>query len=255
MSWTTDAPPTPAVGRSLPERAASVAAANAYLTDRPGDEHGAVRAGLAAMVGIQKLSAEAEPREYAFTKADDALRIVWGEVYLPGVPDSEGDFMTADEIRKMAHAFLRSGLVDQIDVNHDYEMTSCRVVESFIARSGDPDFMEGAWVMATHIPDDKLWAAVMEGDLNGYSMAGWSTRTEGELLLDVPNFFVGRTDTPSQDHDHAFKVFFDQQGQFLGGETSIDVGHRHVIERGTVTEPAGEDGHVHWFSFVEALVA
>ncbi len=252
MPWTIDNPPPPARKKSIAERRACVAAANASLKDHPDDEKGAVMACIGAMQNVQKMRKAAD-HVVSFAKTDDELRIVWGEVYVPGIPDSEGDFMTAVEVRKMAHGFLAQGLTNQIDVNHDYNMTSARVVESFIAREGDPDFIPGSWVMATHIPDDDLWAAIKGGELNGYSMAGWSTRADGELHLEIPPFFVGRTVDGPDGHDHAFKVFFDQDGEFLGGETSVDGEHWHVIKRGTVTEPGG-DGHVHRFSFVEAFV-
>ncbi len=70
-------------------------------------------------------------------KFDEDLQIVYGEVYAPsGVPDSQGDVMSAEAIRKMAHKFLADMRVDQIDINHDHSMTGANVVESFIARRG-----------------------------------------------------------------------------------------------------------------------
>ena len=36
-------------------------------------------------------------------------QIVYGEVYAPNRPDAQGEYMTAVEIRKMAHEFIRSG--------------------------------------------------------------------------------------------------------------------------------------------------
>jgi hypothetical protein len=42
------------------------------------------------------------PLDRAFKKADDELQVVYVEIYSPGVPDSQNDFMTKDEIRWMA---------------------------------------------------------------------------------------------------------------------------------------------------------
>jgi Putative phage serine protease XkdF len=35
-------------------------------------------------------------RAIAIKKADEELQVVWGEVYAPGIPDSQDDFMTAE---------------------------------------------------------------------------------------------------------------------------------------------------------------
>ena len=58
------------------------------------------------------------------------------------------------------------------------------------------------------------------------------------------------------DHTHAYAIKFDEQGNFLGGDTGPGGGdqHTHQISRGTITDPGGQDGHVHKFSFLERLV-
>lgn len=88
-------------------------------------------------------------------KLDDELRIVYGEVYAPDVIDSQGDTMSAAEIRKMAHHFLAEGRVKQIDVQHNNQVCGAKVVESFIAREGDPTFIpsgrsEGVLVLRSY---------------------------------------------------------------------------------------------------------
>ena len=41
-----------------------------------------------------------------FKKSDAKKQIVFGEVYVPNVRDTDGNFMTAETIEKMAHDFL-----------------------------------------------------------------------------------------------------------------------------------------------------
>lgn len=187
----------------------------------------------------------------ALKKFDEELRIVWGEVYAPNVPDSQGDFMSAAEIRKMAYRFMEAQYGHNIDLEHDFQQTGSFVVESFIAREGDPLFIEGAWVLGVRIPSDELWQAVKDGKINGFSFAGEAITTATTLALEVPDQIVGVTDTVSG-HSHTFVVAYDQGGSFLGGKTgpALD-GHVHEIKRGTITEPA--NGHTHRFSFVEEL--
>ena len=79
-----------------------------------------------------------------FKKSDAKKQIVFGEVYVPNVRDTDGNFMTAETIEKMAHDFLANKKNAQISKNHKGNTDKGVVVESFIARKGDTDFAEGA---------------------------------------------------------------------------------------------------------------
>ncbi len=192
--------------------------------------------------------------------AADEQQIVWGEVYIPDVPDSDGDFMTADSIRDMAYNFLRKsgdGRLGNIDVRHNNKVVKgCSVVESYIARKGDPDgFVPGAWVAGVHIPDKDTWAAIKKGELNGFSMEALVTKTPVEIEMDIPPILSGRTlkhGEGDEGHDHEFHVAYDERGNFLGGRTNIVKGHYHLIKRGTVSEEAG--GHRHKFAVIDSIV-
>jgi hypothetical protein len=83
--------------------------------------------------------------------------------------------MTAEEIEKMAYGFLENMRNANIDRNHDDKPNYGVVVESFIARKGDPDFPPGAWVLGTHVTDDETWEAIKSGEITGYSIAGTCT--------------------------------------------------------------------------------
>ena len=187
-----------------------------------------------------------------FKKFDGEQQIVFGEVYAPGFPDSQGDFMRPDEIRKMAYNFLKKGLVSNIDTNHSRQPNQSYVVESFIARDDDPIFIPGSWVLGVHIPDPAVWQMVKSGELNGFSLDGMGLRTPATFEIEMPELLKGETDKVGN-HSHAFTVKFDEVGNFLGGQTSPGPdGHVHKIARGTVTEPSL--GHSHRFSFVEGVL-
>lgn len=192
-------------------------------------------------------------QETVFKAADEEQRIVWAEVYAPNRPDSDTEYMDAEGIRKMAYDFMSRMGLDQIDSGHDNQLVAgCCVVESFIARKGDPDFIEGAWVVGVHIPDDDTWAKVKKGELNGFSMEAMVNKEVVEVTLEVPPVIQGRTMKAEDGHVHTFHVAYDENGRFLGGKTDTVDGHYHTIKRGTVTEETG--GHRHKFSHVDDVI-
>lgn len=181
-------------------------------------------------------------------KLDEELQIVYAEVYVPNVPDSDNEFMSIETIQVMAHDFLASGRVQKIDVEHSRDHIEAAVVESFIARKGDPDFIENSWVAGVKIYDSEVWELVKAGEINGFSLDGKGKGEETELEIEIPEFVKGGTDY-AEGHMHVFKVSFDDEGNFLGGRTVDDADHMHLIKRGTLTEEAND--HAHRFSYVE----
>jgi hypothetical protein len=185
-------------------------------------------------------------------KIDGDEQIVFGEVYAPGFPDSQRDFASAETIKEMAYDFMRRGLLSKIDVGHSERESGSYVVESFIARPTDPDFIPGSWVLGVKIPDARLWKMVKSGELNGFSMGGVGERVKTQLVFEMPEQLEGRTDDCSG-HSHGFVVRYDEAGNFLGGHTRPGPdGHVHRIIAGTVTEIAA--GHSHRFSYVEGVL-
>jgi len=190
-------------------------------------------------------------RTVSFKKHDEKEQLVFGEVYSPGFPDSQGDFMTEETIKKMAYDFMKRGLVTRIDLHHTKEESGCYIVESFIARPGDPDFIPGSWVIGVKCTDE-VWRMVESGELNGFSFDGRGYRVDAILELEMPEVLEGETDE-ANGHKHRFTVKFDEKGNFLGGWTDVGPdGSRHRILRGTVTEK--DLDHEHRFSFVEVIL-
>lgn len=179
-------------------------------------------------------------------------RLVYAEVYAPNRPDSDGEYMTAQEIQKMAHAFTARGEMGQIDVMHNNEVVpGVKIVESFIARKGDQDFLEGSWVVGMHVDNDQLWQAIKEDKINGFSMEAMVYRHEREVEIEIPPIVSGSTQKSEDGHVHKFYVSYDDAGHFMGGRTDMVNGHYHEIRAGTVTELAQQ--HRHKFSAVDDL--
>lgn len=117
-------------------------------------------------------------------KIDPERRLVYGVVYEPNVPDAHDDMMTAPEIEKACHGFMRkyatlraaSGLEHEVDVGRDQVV----IVENAIApvdyQLGSQTVTKGSWVMVTKVLDDQIWADVKAGRYTGYSFEGWGRR-------------------------------------------------------------------------------
>lgn len=189
--------------------------------------------------------------EVLIKKADDELQVVYAEVYVPNVPDAHGDFMKIETVRVMAYEFMRKGITGQVDTNHDNVTNGSYVVESFIARPGDPDFIQDAWVVGVHVPDPVVWEQIKSGELNGFSIEALVTKVPTVMTIEVPDVVSGGTDTVDG-HFHGFRVNFDEEANFLGGTTSVVNDHQHKIKKPTITEEA--EGHTHRFSFLEDFI-
>lgn len=107
---------------------------------------------------------------------DKDQRIVYGIVYEPGVEDSQGDSATAEEIEKAAHQFMVE--VQTFKVMHKGKTANVKVLESYIAPQdltiAGTKISKGTWVLVTKVFDDKVWKAIKDGELTGYSMAGYA---------------------------------------------------------------------------------
>lgn len=194
---------------------------------------------MSQSVALRVLKNEDAPEEH----------MVYAEVYAPNRPDSQGEFMRADTIKKMAHDFAKNLRLDQLDTEHNNEVVpSVCIVESFIARKGDPDFIEGSWVVGIHVEDEATWQAIKSGELNGLSLEAFVNKEEQEVVIEIPPVVTGHT-SKSEEHEHAFYVTYDAEGNFKGGVTSTVNGHYHEIRAGTVTEFV--KGHSHRFSSVD----
>ncbi len=108
-------------------------------------------------------------------KTDAARKTVYGVVYAPDETDTEGDTVSAEEIRRAAYAFMREGRTGQIDSDHDGQAGKGYVAESWIVRAGDPLFPDeppGTWAVGVNVTDAATWQRIERGELRGLSMAG-----------------------------------------------------------------------------------
>lgn len=177
-------------------------------------------------------------------KIDAEKQIVFGEVYKPSVLDTHGDFITAEDIEIMAHRFMQlSSMKQAIDTNHDEVSNGSYPVESFIARAGDPDYTEGAWVLGVKVVDKDIWDKIKKGELNGYSFQALVRKNAVVVSIEMNPDAIGFTEKAEDDHDHVFLAYFDGEGKIVKGVTSTDAGHYHEIKAGTATEMSQDHAH------------
>ncbi len=127
-------------------------------------------------------------------KAEPGSHYVTGIVYEPSVEDTDGNFMTEEEITKAAHWFMKNG--NKIDLQHSFEpMKDARVVESWVAKTdttieGQP-VKKGTWLMTVEVNNGPVWKAIEKGEITGFSMGGVGDYSSEDVQLekaDKPSF-------------------------------------------------------------------
>jgi len=106
------------------------------------------------------------------SKADE--QIVCGVVYEPDTVDAQGDQANAEEIRKAAYDFMENA--KHFKVNHRGRSTNVEILESYIAPQaltiGKRKIKKGSWLITLRVNNAKIWKAIKDGKLTGFSMAG-----------------------------------------------------------------------------------
>lgn len=128
-------------------------------------------------------------------KADTDSHFVTGVVYEPMVEDSQGEYMTEEEITKAAHWFMKNG--GDVDIQHCFKKCEgAEVVESYVAKCDmeieGQEVKKGTWIMTMEITDPTVWEAIQKGDITGFSMGGAGVRSEEDVDLPV----IEKTEEP-----------------------------------------------------------
>lgn len=179
-------------------------------------------------------------------------QVVLAELLVPHVPNSWGDIYTPEAIKEFCYTFSQKGF--GLDVDHDnvdVTGTGYIIVESFIARAGDPDFIEGSWVIGVKINDSAIWERVLDGTLNGFSFEASVFMIPVDLTYDNETWIVSGVTEPDpfDGHTHTYTVVLGPLNQVISGGTGVTDGHSHSITGATVTGEA--TGHTHRYQVIE----
>jgi hypothetical protein len=205
---------------------------------------------------IAELRRKGDAKRFRLSKGDDGYeRIVYAEVIVPDTLNAYNDYYSPRAVREFAYSFLISGF--GIDEEHSESDISGQVyvVESFIARDSDPDFIPGSWVIGMYIKDDALWEKIKNNELNGFSYQAMVRTLAVEMDIPLVNSVTGQTEPdPTDGHRHDYVVILDSDGRIIsGGTTEVD-GHRHPITRHTFTGLGTEgDNRSHIFNYVRKI--
>lgn len=121
-------------------------------------------------------------------KTDDESHFVTGIVYEPLVEDTDGNYMTEEEITKAAHWFMKNGA--DVDLQHCFEKAEgAEVVESYVAKNDmeieDEQIKKGTWLMTMEISDNDVWGSIQKGEITGFSMGGKGSYSLEDVDLDT----------------------------------------------------------------------
>ena len=175
-------------------------------------------------------------------------RVVFAEMIIPNVLNVFNDLHTPESVKEFAYGFAKAGIGSAIgiDIDHDNvdRSDSIKVVEYFIARAGDPDFIEGAWVVAMWIGDDAIWQRILDGDINGFSYEAMTSMLEVEVEVETEREVEGTTEPAIDDgHVHDWWVTVDENGRVIEGGTTFVDGHNHDIVVHSYTEMTDDHNH------------
>jgi len=99
---------------------------------------------------------------------------------LPDHTDLQGDYTSADEVRKAMESFNRSQ--QTANLFHVMETDTFEVIESYLAPTtftlGEHEVAKGTWLMTLQIHDDDVWKMIESGDINGISIGAMAVAEE-----------------------------------------------------------------------------
>lgn len=122
-------------------------------------------------------------------KTDTERHYVTGIVYEPMVEDTDGNYMTEEEITKAAHWFMKNA--GDADIQHCFEKAEgVEVVESYVAKcdmeiEGQP-IKKGTWLMTMEVTDTDVWDSIEKGEITGFSMGGKGSYSNVDVDISDP---------------------------------------------------------------------
>jgi len=107
--------------------------------------------------------------------SENEPHLIYGVVYSPGEIDAQNNFMTAEEILKAQHGFLKDYRL--IDEQHNKIPGAGEVVECYCSLTDmeidGETIAKGSWILVTE-PDNEVWGEVEKGTYVGYSLYGFA---------------------------------------------------------------------------------
>ena len=118
-------------------------------------------------------------------KQDVQQQVVTLPVLIPGVVDSQGDLMTAEDVQESAWQFSKDYSVGEAELGLDHEgaplsRAEAAVVESWLEKAdiayGETFIPKGSWMVSIHVKNDAVWDSLQSGQRSGASIDGTGFR-------------------------------------------------------------------------------
>ena len=172
-------------------------------------------------------------------KADADSHFVTGIVYEPMVEDTQGNYMTEEEITKAAHWFAKNG--NNVDIQHCFQKCEgADVVESYVAKCDmeieGQSIRKGTWLMTMEITDSDVWNAIQKGDITGFSMGGAGVYSEEDVELPV-------------EKQNESKGLFRKLAKAMG----FDVVEKGAVKAGFIRRVKEDNFYSAWYALRAAL--
>jgi hypothetical protein len=108
---------------------------------------------------------------------NEAKRIVYGPVLVPGEKDYDGDKLTPEKIEEVAHEFMKN--YRNSDIQHSLKNVAVPV-ESYLmpidvelpGPRGLVAVPKGTWMLGDYVEDDTAWQECLDSKRNGFSIMG-----------------------------------------------------------------------------------
>jgi len=109
-------------------------------------------------------------------KRDEEKHIVYGVVLEPDTVDGQGDIISAEEIEKACHTFMRE--YKKLGFLHKEFDRALYILENYIApetfKFNGQIVKKGSWIMAVKVEDPMIWDLIKQGKITGFSVQGYA---------------------------------------------------------------------------------
>ena len=121
---------------------------------------------------------------------DEDMRIVSGPVLIPEEVDRQNDIVSAEEIEKAAHDYMKHHQHINIMHSNNYDHMTRDIVpiESAVLKT-DLDYYgtgevlkKGTWILDVYVGNDQIWEMIKDGKLKGYSIEGLAERVPENVV-------------------------------------------------------------------------
>lgn len=177
-------------------------------------------------------------------------QVAWTELLIPETPNMYGDVWTREAIVDARDKFMMANFgIDLEHDNVDRRNEEYAVVEMFVARDDDPDFIPGSLVVGMKFLTEEAWGKVLNGEINGLSYEASVYQIDIEIDWPDEAIVTGSTEPdPFDGHTHTFTVVIGAENKVISGTTGETDGHTHKITTHTLTGKAA--GHTHRYQIL-----